>query len=153
MKIFRVDSFRQLLCHLPIWYLSETVEKVFVPATVNSIKGIFCDNCPKLTIHAPAGSYAERYAEENNIPFVALTVWSKETDNCYSACQASETEKGSDLWPSDFRKDSFDKAQEARAERSNIETDEEGNVRRKEKSIPPQSLISGNKRGKIAKTA
>ena len=37
------------------------------------------------------------------------------------------------MWPSDFRKDSFDKAQEARAERSNIETDEEGNVRRKAK--------------------
>ena len=24
-----------------------------------------------LTIHAPAGSYAETYAKENNIPFVA----------------------------------------------------------------------------------
>ena len=27
--------------------------------------------CPNLTIHAPAGSYAETYAKENNIPFVA----------------------------------------------------------------------------------
>lgn len=27
--------------------------------------------CDKLTIHAPAGSYAETYAKENNIPFVA----------------------------------------------------------------------------------
>lgn len=27
--------------------------------------------CKKLTIHAPAGSYAETYAKENNIPFVA----------------------------------------------------------------------------------
>ena len=27
--------------------------------------------CPNLTIHAPAGSYAEQYAKENNIPFVA----------------------------------------------------------------------------------
>ena len=31
-------------------------------------------DCPNLTIHAPAGSYAERYAEENGIPFVELTV-------------------------------------------------------------------------------
>jgi hypothetical protein len=29
------------------------------------------DYCPNLTIHAPAGSYAEAYAKENNIPFVA----------------------------------------------------------------------------------
>jgi hypothetical protein len=27
--------------------------------------------CRKLTIYAPAGSYAEQYAKENNIPFVA----------------------------------------------------------------------------------
>ena len=25
----------------------------------------------KLTIHAPAGSYAEQFAKENNIPFIA----------------------------------------------------------------------------------
>ena len=29
------------------------------------------DGCPYLTIHAPAGSYAEQYAKEHNIPFVA----------------------------------------------------------------------------------
>ncbi len=28
-------------------------------------------DCHKLTIHAPAGSYAEQYAKENNIPYVA----------------------------------------------------------------------------------
>ena len=27
--------------------------------------------CPDVTIHAPAGSYAEKYAEENGIPFVS----------------------------------------------------------------------------------
>lgn len=27
------------------------------------------DGCPNLTIHAPAGSYAEQYAKKNNIPF------------------------------------------------------------------------------------
>ena len=30
------------------------------------------DDCPNLTIHAPAGSYAEQYAKEHNIPFVAV---------------------------------------------------------------------------------
>ena len=33
-------------------------------------KPVFMD-CPYLTIHAPAGSYAEQYAKENNISFVA----------------------------------------------------------------------------------
>ena len=33
-------------------------------------KDAFC-LCPNVTIHAPAGSYAEQYAKENNIPFVA----------------------------------------------------------------------------------
>lgn len=28
-------------------------------------------DCPNLTIHAPTGSYAEQYAKENHIPFVA----------------------------------------------------------------------------------
>jgi hypothetical protein len=27
--------------------------------------------CDNLVIHAPAGSYAEQYAKEHNIPFVA----------------------------------------------------------------------------------
>lgn len=29
-------------------------------------------SCPNLTIHAPAGSYAEQYAKENDIPFEAI---------------------------------------------------------------------------------
>ena len=30
------------------------------------------DGCPNLTIHAPAGSFAEAYAKENGIPFEAV---------------------------------------------------------------------------------
>lgn len=42
-----------------------------IPASVTQIgKNAFRD-CYNLTIHAPAGSYAETYAKENNIPFVA----------------------------------------------------------------------------------
>ena len=30
------------------------------------------NDCPKLTIYAPSGCYAEKYAVENNIDFVKL---------------------------------------------------------------------------------
>ena len=48
-------------------YLTDIV----IPASVTEIgTGAFRD-CHKLTIHAPAGSYAEQYAKEHNIPFMA----------------------------------------------------------------------------------
>lgn len=44
---------------------------ITIPNSVVRIyKGAF-SGCPNLTIHAPAGSYAEQYAKENNIPFMA----------------------------------------------------------------------------------
>ena len=45
---------------------------VRIPASVSQIgEDSFLACSPNLTIHAPAGSYAEIYAKENNIPFVA----------------------------------------------------------------------------------
>ena len=44
---------------------------VTIPDSVTSIGRQAFGFLPKLTIHAPAGSYAEQYAKENNIPFVA----------------------------------------------------------------------------------
>ena len=45
--------------------------EISIPNSVTSIdRGAFY-KCPNVTIHAPAGSYAEIYAKENNIPFVA----------------------------------------------------------------------------------
>ena len=44
---------------------------IYIP---DSVENIFYDafwGCDKLTIHAHKGSYAEEYAKENNIPFVA----------------------------------------------------------------------------------
>ena len=44
---------------------------IYIP---DSVENIFYDafwGCEKLTIHAHKGSYAEEYAKENNIPFVA----------------------------------------------------------------------------------
>lgn len=45
----------------------ENLESVVIPASVEEIDKWAFSNCPKLTIHAPAGSYAEQYARENGI--------------------------------------------------------------------------------------
>ena len=53
------------------FYNCKNLEQVTIPSSVTMIdKSSFVD-CPNLSIHAPAGSYAEQYAKENNIPFVA----------------------------------------------------------------------------------
>ena len=44
---------------------------VNIPNGVTNIGERAFNGCPNLTIHAPVGSYAETYAKENNIPFVA----------------------------------------------------------------------------------
>ena len=44
---------------------------VTIPEGVTEIGSSAFDGCKKLTIHAPAGSAAERYAEEKDIPFEA----------------------------------------------------------------------------------
>ena len=44
---------------------------VYISKSVESIENCVFKNCPNITIHALAGSYAEQYAKENNIPFVA----------------------------------------------------------------------------------
>ena len=43
---------------------------ICLPASILEIGADAFKDCHKLTIHAPAGSYAETYAKENNIPFV-----------------------------------------------------------------------------------
>ncbi len=48
-------------------YLTDVV----IPASVTDIADTAFKDCHKMTIHASAGSYAEQYAKENNIPFVA----------------------------------------------------------------------------------
>ena len=49
----------------------ESLSELRIPASVNNISSNAIYHCPKLTIYAPAGSYAETWAKENNIPFVA----------------------------------------------------------------------------------
>ena len=49
----------------------EKLKTVTIPESVTNIERGAFSGCLNLTIHAPAGSYAEQYAKENNIPFVA----------------------------------------------------------------------------------
>ena len=48
-----------------------SLTSVMIPESVTSIKYKAFYGCPNLTIHGTAGSYAERFAKENNIPFIA----------------------------------------------------------------------------------
>lgn len=48
----------------------QQLKMVAIPASVTKIGRWAFDKCPNLTIHAPAGSYAEIFAKENDIPFV-----------------------------------------------------------------------------------
>ena len=45
--------------------------EIHIPKTVSAIGEYAFWECSSISIHAPAGSYAETYAKENNIPFVA----------------------------------------------------------------------------------
>ena len=50
---------------------NESLSKIVIPDSVCQINYCAFYECPNLTTHAPAGSYAEQYAKEHNIPFVA----------------------------------------------------------------------------------
>lgn len=45
---------------------------ITIPTSVNKIENLAFCGCSKLTIYAPAGSYAEKYAKSNNIPYEAI---------------------------------------------------------------------------------
>lgn len=53
--------------------ICESLKEVHIPGSVKKIadtNGPF-ENSPNVTIYAPSGSYAEKYAKNNKIPFVA----------------------------------------------------------------------------------
>ena len=43
---------------------------ITIPSSVTSIGDLVFDGCPNLTIHGKKGSYAEEYANKENIPFI-----------------------------------------------------------------------------------
>ena len=53
----------------------ESLERAAIPETVTEIGNNVFENCPVLTIYGKSGSYAETYANNNNIPFVAVTAF------------------------------------------------------------------------------
>ena len=50
----------------------ENLTDAYIPDSVTTIDKNAFLNCNKLTIHGVPGSCAEKYAKENNIPFVEL---------------------------------------------------------------------------------
>ena len=57
--------------HIGYWsfYACRELKTAIIPASVTEIERGAFEICPLLTIHAPAGSYAEKYAKENGIKF------------------------------------------------------------------------------------
>ena len=47
------------------------LKQAIIPDTVTCIDDFSFEKCDLLSIYAPAGSNAEQYAKEHNIPFVA----------------------------------------------------------------------------------
>lgn len=53
------------------FYNLKQLSTVSIPASITEISDACFELCSNLVIHAPAGSYAETYAREHDIPFVA----------------------------------------------------------------------------------
>jgi hypothetical protein len=50
----------------------ESLQSITIPDSVTNISESAFRSCPNVTIYAPAGSYAEQYANENHIKFQAI---------------------------------------------------------------------------------
>lgn len=55
-----------------LFYGCGALEAVKIPDSVTNIEEDAFQLCENLTIYGSAGSYAERYAKDNNIPFIAV---------------------------------------------------------------------------------
>ena len=49
-----------------------SLQSITIPESVTNISESAFRSCPNVTIHAPLGSYAEQYANENHIKFQAI---------------------------------------------------------------------------------
>ena len=61
------------------FYSCSSLSSIFIPESVNEIDEYAFEWCPKLTIYAPAGSYAQRYAESNGYSFAIQNAFLKGT--------------------------------------------------------------------------
>lgn len=55
------------------------LSEVIIPESVNSIDDGAFNNCPNLTLKVKAGSYAEKYAKQNNIPYTIYEMRKQES--------------------------------------------------------------------------
>lgn len=55
------------------------LSEVIIPESVNSIDDDAFNNCPNLTFKVKAGSYAEQYAKQNNIPYTIYEMRKQES--------------------------------------------------------------------------
>ena len=62
-SLTRIERYAFLRC--------DALSDIWIPGNVAVIEKDAFMGCKELVIHAPAGSYAETYAKENNIPFMA----------------------------------------------------------------------------------
>ena len=61
-----------------------SLKKVVIPKSVTKIGYNAFNMCKKMTIYGKAGSYAESYAKQNNIPFIVLIeIDEEQTDTAY----------------------------------------------------------------------
>lgn len=63
------EGMTAILGHMIASNDSSNVEKVVIPESVTAIGNSAFYGCDKITIYGYPGSYAQQYAEENNIPF------------------------------------------------------------------------------------
>ena len=59
----------------------DSLTSITIPSSVTTIEEGAFEDCKNLTIHGVAGSYAETYAKENDIPFVAIGAVKLESAN------------------------------------------------------------------------
>ncbi|MBQ6864288.1 MAG: leucine-rich repeat protein, partial [Clostridia bacterium] len=72
-----------------------SLTSVTIPDSVISIGDYAFSNCPVLTIRGYLDSYAQQYAEENDIPFIAL--------NGESTCILGDVDGDNEVTSSDAR--------------------------------------------------
>lgn len=78
----------------------DNLEYLFIPASVTEITTDFMNNHPfagneKMTIHTPEGSFAQKFAEENGIPYQNASKGKVTADNAGASTKSAGTQSGS----------------------------------------------------------
>ena len=79
VKTLKTVTFEQGMKEIPVYVMASQsytsyIEKVIIPDTVTSIGNYAFHKCDNITIYGYKNSYAETYANENDIPFVSVAI-------------------------------------------------------------------------------